>query len=70
MKTPLIQTSVALLCMSLLTGCALSIGSGSKTDTRGPTVGQQLVDLKKARDAGAITDSEYEAQKAKILAEK
>ena len=32
-----------------------------------PTIGQQLIDLKKARDAGAITEAEYEAQKARIL---
>jgi len=30
-------------------------------------VGQQLIDLKKAKDAGAITDEEYQAQKAKLL---
>jgi hypothetical protein len=32
-----------------------------------PTTGQQLVDLKHARDVGAITDEEYQAQKAKFL---
>jgi hypothetical protein len=32
-----------------------------------PTIGQQLVDLKKAKDAGAISDAEYEAEKAKLL---
>jgi len=31
------------------------------------SVGQQLIDLKKAKDAGAITDTEYQAQKAKLL---
>ena len=31
------------------------------------TVGQQLIDLQKAKEAGAITDVEYEAQKAKLL---
>jgi hypothetical protein len=30
-------------------------------------VGQQLVDLQKAKDAGAINEAEYQAQKAKIL---
>ena len=35
-----------------------------------PTIGQQLLDLKKAKDAGAITDAEYEAQKAKLLGNK
>lgn len=35
--------------------------------TVAPTVGQQLLDLKKAQDAGAISEQEYEAEKAKIL---
>jgi hypothetical protein len=35
-----------------------------------PTVGQQLIDLKKARDDGAITETEYEAEKANLLNEK
>ncbi len=35
-----------------------------------PTIGQQMLDLKKAKDAGAISDAEYEAQKAKLLGNK
>lgn len=31
------------------------------------TLGQQLIDLQKAKDTGAITDAEYQAQKAKLL---
>ena len=31
------------------------------------TVGQQLLDLKKAKDAGAITEVEFQAQKTKLL---
>jgi hypothetical protein len=31
------------------------------------TIGQQLVDLKAAKDAGAITESEYQTQRAKLL---
>jgi PBP1b-binding outer membrane lipoprotein LpoB len=52
----------------ILTGCVgLQLGGGSKTDVQKPTIGQQLIDLKKAKDTGAITDSEYQAQKAKVL---
>ncbi|HEV2329151.1 MAG TPA: SHOCT domain-containing protein [Verrucomicrobiae bacterium] len=35
-----------------------------------PTVGQQLLDLKKALDAGAISEQEYETEKARILNQK
>jgi hypothetical protein len=35
-----------------------------------PTTGQQLIDLRKARDAGIITDAEYQTQKAKLLGNK
>jgi len=31
------------------------------------TVGQKLIDLNQAREAGAITDEEYEAAKKKLL---
>ncbi len=62
--SPLAIVAVA----SLLSGCALSLGSSEKHEaTTAPTLGQQLVDLKKAKDAGAITDTEYQAQKAKLL---
>lgn len=35
-----------------------------------PSLGQQLIDLQKTKEAGAITNSEYEAQKAKLLGAK
>ena len=55
-------------CVVLLTGClGLSIGSGTTNKPQSHTVGQQLVDLQKAKDSGAITESEYQAQKAKVL---
>lgn len=34
------------------------------------SLGQQLIDLQKAKNAGALTDAEYEAQKARLLAGK
>jgi hypothetical protein len=45
----------------------VALGGGTKTTTNAPTVGQQLIDLQKAKAAGAITDAEYQAQKEKIL---
>ena len=52
----------------LLSGCAWSIG-GTKEHAAAvqTTRGQELIDLKKARDQGAITPDEYEAQKKKIM---
>lgn len=38
--------------------------------TTAPTIGQQLIDLKKAKDAGVMTDAEYEMEKAKLLNQK
>ena len=68
MKKLFIPTAIALSALALLTGClALQVGGGDKQENRKATVGQQLVDLKAARDGGAITDAEYEAQKAKVL---
>jgi hypothetical protein len=68
MKRLFIPTAIALSTMVLLTGClALQVGGGDKQEDRKVTVGQQLVDLKAAHDSGAISDADYEAQKAKVL---
>ncbi len=68
MKRILTSTSIALCAVLLLTGCiGLQLG-GDKTQVQ-PTVGQQLVDLKKARDAGAITEAEYQAKRDKLAAQ-
>jgi hypothetical protein len=71
MKKLFVPVLVGLTAMTLLTGCiGVSLGGGSTTHTQAPTVGQQLIDLQKAKDAGIITDAEYQAQKAKLLANK
>ena len=57
----------ALSLVVLLNGC-IAVGTGPKSQNVNPTLGQQLTDLKTARDNGAITETEYEAQKAKLLA--
>ena len=52
--------------LSLLAAC-----SSSRTDVMPPVVnvsiGQQLIDLKKARDSGAISQREYEQQTRKLI---
>lgn len=65
MKRTLIAVACGLAALSLV-GC-ISAGSGPKTTNHFPTVGQQLIDLQKAKEAGAITEAEYQAQKAKFL---
>jgi hypothetical protein len=83
MKKRLIPLLVGFSTAVLLTGCAISIGDGKKNNptsngappavgqaTTAPTLGQQLIDLQKAKDAGVISDAEYQAQKAKLLENK
>ncbi|MCP5516410.1 MAG: SHOCT domain-containing protein [Verrucomicrobiales bacterium] len=70
------RTAAGLLAAGLLivagAGCAWSVGSPSKTGntqqpTEHPTTGQELIDLKRALDQGAITPEEYEAKKQRLL---
>ncbi len=58
--------TVSFLAITFLTGC-LNIGGGTKSESQQPTIGQQLVDLQKAKESGAITDAEYQVQKSKLL---
>jgi hypothetical protein len=68
MKKLFIPTAVALSTMLLFSGClALQVGGGDKQQVEKATVGKQLIDLKAARDAGAITDAEYQTERAKLL---
>lgn len=62
---------IGLSSVMLLTGCLdLHLGGGVTTRSEKPTVGQQLIDLHKAKDAGIITEAEYQAQKTILLGEK
>ena len=66
------QTAMRLMAATLaslvVAGC-LSFGGGTETSTtvNPPTTGQQLLDLKKAYDAGVISSQEYEAMRESIL---
>jgi hypothetical protein len=71
MKKLLILSLLGLSLATLLTGClSLQVGGGTTSKPQAPTVGQQLIDLKHAKDMGVISDTEYQVQKAKILDEK
>ena len=68
MKKLFLPVTAALSAMLLLTGClALQIGGGDKREASKPTIGQQLIDLKAAKDTGAISEADYQAQKARLL---
>jgi len=47
----------------MLGGC----GSDPPRPTVSVSVGQQLIDLKKAKDSGALSQREYDAQKAQLI---
>lgn len=48
-------------------GC---VAVGGARNTEYPTVGKQLLDLKQALDAGAISQEEFDSVKSRILTEK
>lgn len=69
MKKLIVPISLALCAVVFLSGCVAAIGNRG-TNPSNATLGQQLIDLQKAKDSGALTDAEYQAQKAKLLENK
>ena len=57
---------IVLSATAMLTACGGG-DSAVKSEISTTTTGQQLIDLKKALDAGAINQSEYDKQRKKIL---
>ncbi len=62
---------LAIILMALaMTGCVFAPGGhGDRDDDRHgePTIGQQLIDLDRARDEGIISEAEYERTKQDFL---
>ena len=71
MKRVTLLFSLGGLCC-LLSGCVIALGNRDLGQSRSSqaTLGQQLLDLKKARDAGAMSEAEYETQKQRLLRER
>jgi hypothetical protein len=65
-KTLLLTALLGALTIPLFSGCVAAIGN-SPAARSSATLGQQLIDLQKARDSGAITEAEYQGQRAKFL---
>jgi hypothetical protein len=55
------------LVLAGLAGCGWSIGSTSRQQILKTTVGQELIDLKKARDTGALSEGDYAKKKKEII---
>jgi hypothetical protein len=60
------------LCGLLLLGAVACGGGGAdvRSEVSTTTTGQQLMDLKKALDSGAMTQKEYDQERKKILEKK
>ena len=58
----MIKTILVVILVSALVSC-LAVGTGGKKIEQQPTLGQELLDLKKAKDEGAISDQEYNEMK-------
>jgi hypothetical protein len=67
MKKLFVPAFASMLATTLLTGCETHLGGGTSNRIEQPTVGQQLIDLQRAKEAGAISDTEYQAEKSKLL---
>jgi len=53
----------------VLSGCVAVVGNKEGRPSNA-SLGQELMDLQKAKDAGAITDAEYQTQRARLLEHK
>ena len=66
------KVAVLAVCGLLLLGLVACGGGGAdvRSEVSTTTTGQQLMDLKKALDSGAMTQKEYDQERQKILERK
>jgi len=71
-RPPTSRLTLRALVWSAAAALLLGACSSATTDVLPPTIsvsiGQQLIDLKKARDTGAISETEYQAQVKRVIA--
>jgi hypothetical protein len=60
-----ISVLLVIAVMTSMVSC-MAIGTGGKKVDNRPTLGQELIDLQKAKDEGAISQQEYEELKKKL----
>jgi uncharacterized membrane protein len=61
----IIGTLLIIVLISTMVSC-IAVGSGGKKVDNQPTLGQQLIDLKKAQEEGAISKEEYSELREKL----
>ena len=61
----IISVLLVLVLLTTVVSC-IAVGSGGKKVENQPSLGQQLIDLKKARDEGAISAQEYAELRNKL----
>lgn len=66
MKLCLIMWILVIAMVPVLSGCGGG-GAEVRSEMTSVTTGQQLMDLKKALDIGAMTRDEYDREREKIL---
>ena len=67
-KTATVLVALAGLFAMNTTGCVVSLGNkGTPRHSEETTLGQELIDLKAARDSGALSPDEYEYERRRLL---
>lgn len=64
---PWIKLTALLGLAAMASGGCIAVGGSDRVVRTGPTLGQELTDLKTARDTGAVSDDEYKLAKAQLL---
>ena len=60
-----ISAFLVIVMITSMVSC-MAIGTDGKKVNNNPTLGQELIDLKKAKEEGAISQQEYEELKKKL----